>query len=116
MSIQDPVLEELRKISKILTLVHGEAIEKELSKVATSDERRKVWVLIDGVRTAKEIAREVGITLRSVNRFLSIAARADLVNNPRGKPPKRMVDYVPPSWIELVKIPEETGEKKEETI
>jgi transcription initiation factor IIE alpha subunit len=116
MNTQDPVLEELRKISKILTLAHGEAIEKDLSKIATSDERRKIWVLIDGVRTAKEIAREVGINLRSVNRFLSIAARAGLVDNPRGKPPKRTINYVPPSWIELVKIPEETEKKKEERI
>jgi len=116
MSVQDPVLDELKKISKILTLAHGDSIEKELSKVVTSDERKKIWVLIDDTRTTKDIAKEVGVSVRSVNRFLAIASRAGWVDNPWGKPPRRIVDYVPPSWIELTKIPEEVEEKKEEVI
>lgn len=112
MTHKDPVLEELKKISKILTLAHAESIEKELSKVATSDERKKIWVLIDGIRMSKDIAKKIGVTVRSVNRFLAIASRTGLVENPWGKPPKRIVDYVPPSWAELLKLPEE--EEKEE--
>ena len=36
-------LAELKKISKLLILAHGEAIEKELSKYATTDERKRVF-------------------------------------------------------------------------
>ena len=101
------ILEELKKISRILTLAYSDVIERELSKIATTNERKKIWVLIDGVRTSKDIAKEVGVTVRSVNRFLAIAAKARLVENPRGKPPRRLIEYVPPSWIELLELPEE---------
>jgi len=107
----DAVLEELKRISKILTLAHGEALESELSKIMTSDERKKIWVLIDGVKLSKDIAKDVGVTVRSVNRFLAIAEKAGLVENPWGKPSKRKIDYVPAKWIELIKLPEE--EEKE---
>lgn len=108
---QDPVLEELRRVSKILTLAHGEAIERELSKVATSDKRKMMWVLIDGARTSKDIAQEIRVTDRAVNGFLAIAAGAGLVHNPWGKPPRRLIEYVPPSWVELVGISEQDENK-----
>ncbi len=43
-------LGELRKISKILALANAQALENELSKYATTNERKKVWVLINGER------------------------------------------------------------------
>jgi len=107
MSNEDPSLLELKKILKVLTIAHSESLERELSKIATSDERKRIWVLIDGVRTTEDIAATVGVTVRSVNRFLKLVATAGLVDNPWGKPAKRLLDYVPPSWIELVKLPEE---------
>ena len=107
------VLEELRRISKILTCVHGDAIERELGKIATTDGRKTMWVLIDNNRMSKDIAKEVGVTDEAVNLFLRIAENAGFVENPRGKPPRRIIDYVPPSWIELLVKPEEEGEKGE---
>jgi len=107
----DAVLEELKRISKILTLAHGESLEKELSKIATTDERKKMWVFIDGVKLSKDIAKDVGVTVRSVNGFLSVCEKAGLIENPWGKPPKRKIDYVPAKWVELIKLPEE--EEKE---
>lgn len=95
-------LVELRKISKILTLANAETIENELSKYATTDERKKIWVLIDGKRMSKEIAESIKITIRSVDRFLKVLESGELIENPWGKPPKRILDYVPASWIELV--------------
>jgi|GEM_PF-842683 len=107
----DLVLEELKRISKILTLAHGESLEKELSKIATSDERKKIWVLIDCVKLPKDIAKEVGVSVRSVNRFLSIGEKVGLIENPWGKPPRRLIDYVPATWVELIKLPEEEEKK-----
>jgi hypothetical protein len=111
MTDKDLVLEELRKISKILTLAHGESLEKEISKIASSDERKKIWVLMDGVKLPKDIAKDVGVTVQSVNRFLAIAEKASIIENPWGKPPKRLIDYVPAKWVELIKLPEEKEEK-----
>lgn len=112
MSSGDPVLDELKKISKILTLAHGASIEKELSKVVRSNNQKKMWVLIDGEKTSKVIAQEVGVTVRAVDNFLASAKQAVWVDNPWGKPPRRIIDYVPPSWIDLFKIPEEAEEKE----
>jgi len=110
-------LTELRKISKILILANAKAIEDELSKYATTDERKKVWVLIDGKRMSKDIAQSAGIKERAVYLFLKTLENAELIENPRGKPPKRILDYVPPSWLELIKIevPKEKEQKMEET-
>jgi len=107
----DLILEELKTISKILTLAHGESLERELSKIASSDERKRMWVLIDGIKLPKDLAKEAEVSVRSINRFLSIGQKAGLIRNPWGKPPTRLVDYVPAKWIELVKLPEEEERK-----
>lgn len=107
------ILKELRRISKILTLSYADTIEKELGKVATTDDRKMIWLLIDSNSMSKDIAKEVGITERSVNRFLKIAENAGLIENPKKKPPKRIIDYVPPSWIDLLAKPEEEDEMNE---
>jgi len=113
-SSQDAILEELRIQTRIMVLIYGETIEKELSKIATTDERKKIWVLIDGEKTPKEIASLIGISERSVHRFLNLAIKAGLVKKTWGEPPRRLIPYVPPSWIELIKLPEEKVEKEEE--
>jgi len=110
--INELILEELRKISKLLTLIHGDTIERELGKIANTEKRKVMWVLIDGHRMSRDIARIVKVTERAVNKFLREMAMAGFVENPRRKPPKRIIDYVPPSWIELAEKFEE-GEKDE---
>lgn len=105
-------LVQLKKISKILILANAKAIESELSKYATTDERKKIWVLIDGQTMSKDIAQSIGITKRGVDKFLKTLEIAELIENPRGEAPKRLLDYVPPSWLELVKV--EVPKKKEE--
>ena len=105
-------MSELRKISKILILANAKAIETELSKYATSDERKKIWVLINGERMSKDIAQLVGVTVRSVDMYLNTLEKAELIVNPWGKPPQKIIDYVPPTWLELVRI-EPSGEKEQ---
>lgn len=93
---------ELKNISKILTLVNAEKLEDELSKYATTDERKKIWILIDGQNMSKEIGESIGFTEDGVNKFLKTLKLAGLIENPRKQPPKKLLDYVPPSWLELV--------------
>jgi hypothetical protein len=99
-------LDELRRVSKILTLVNAKALEIELSKYATTDERKKAWILIDGNSLPEEIGEKAGIKLRAIQEFLKILVDATLIENFRGKPPKRLLDYVPASWLELIKSEE----------
>lgn len=102
-------LKELQKISKILTLAHSDSLEEAISKYATTDKRKKIWVLIDGINMATDMIDKTKIKRRTVYEFLEVLEKAKLIENPRGKPPKRLIDIVPASWIELLK------EKKEKT-
>jgi hypothetical protein len=102
----EEALRELRTISKILLFANSAAVEKELEKVAPTEERKKVWVLIYGKRMPKDIATDGKVGERTVNYFLIDASAADIVEYTKGKPPRRSLNYVPPAWIELVKLPE----------
>ena len=116
MSNED-VVNELKNISKLLTFVHSEKIKAELEKIATNDERKMIWVLIDGTKVNKIIAERVNITERSVRRNIKVFEEASLVHNPRGKPTSRLLKYIPPDWIELLppeKELNEEGEKSED--
>lgn len=97
----DATLRELRKISKVLIMTNAKAIELELSRVATTDDRKKMWVLIDGERTSTDIANSVKVTPRAVRYFLTDAAHAELVDY-TDDAPRKILDYVPPSWLELL--------------
>jgi hypothetical protein len=99
-------LAELRKISKILLFANAPVIESELGKIATSEDRKRMRVLIDGVRTPKDIATQLKVTERAVRYFLDGLTAAGFIENIRGEPPKKILDYVPPSWIELVQAQE----------
>lgn len=106
-------LRELRKISKILVLANAPIIEKELSKIANSDARKKMWVLIDGKRMPKDLAKEAGVTQMAVSYFLNAAAAAEFIEYTQREPPRKILDYVPPTWIDLV-IKEQQVSKEEE--
>jgi len=110
----EAMLRELKRISKILSLASASSLERELEKIASTNDRKKMWVLIDGKRRQKEIAADAGVTQAAVSYFLSAAVATELVEYPQGEPPRRIVDYVPPAWIELVKLPpaEETETKQ----
>ena len=105
-------LNELRKISKILTIAHSEALEKAIAKYATTEERKKIWVLIDGKRFPKDMVNIVGnVKVRAIEIFLDDLERAQLIENPKRKPARKLIDYVPTEWVELLK--ESKKEKKE---
>ena len=95
-------LKELERISMILMLAHAKEIESELSKYAKTDERKKIWILIDGNNMPKDMAKLAGnIKVRAIETFLKQLATAKLIENPLRKPPSKLIDYVPLSWIEL---------------
>jgi len=104
------VLRELQKISKLLILANAPVIQKELENLATTDERKKMWILMDGKRMPKDIADQVGVTAMAVSYFISSAVAAGLVDYSQGAPPRRMLDYVPPVWIEKYMVPSSSGD------
>jgi hypothetical protein len=97
---------EFRGMSRIMLLANARIIEAELGKIATTTERKKMWVLMDGTRRPKDIAALVRVTPMAVSYFLTAAVCAKLVEYHPGEAPQRAVDYIPPSWIDLAKLPE----------
>jgi len=60
----------------------------------------------------QDLAKETGVTAMAVSKFLASGAATEIIEYNKGEPPRRILDYVPPSWIELVKLPaveEEAG-------
>jgi translation initiation factor 2B subunit (eIF-2B alpha/beta/delta family) len=96
------ILAELKKISKILVFSNSKVIEEEIGRIANSDARKKMWVLIDGNRMPKDIAEKTGLSTMAVSYFLDSASAAGIVEYAQRKPPQKLLDYVPPSWISLV--------------
>ena len=105
-------LAELRKISRLLTMANAEALETQLGKYATTNERKKVWVLINGERMPDELIKNSGIGQSTFYAFIKLLENADLVETPYGKAPKRKLDFVPASWLDLLQPV--TDEKKPE--
>ncbi len=98
---ESPELRELKKISKILLFSNAPIIEKEIAKIANSDSRKKMWVLMSGKLLQKDIAKAVGVTKAAVSYFVTACVAAELIDCERGEAPTRKLDYVPPSWINL---------------
>ena len=105
-------LAELKKISKILALVNSQALENELAKYATSNDRKKVWVLINGERTPENLMTESGMKQRALYKYLKLLSDADMVEMPYGQPPKKKLEFVPASWVNLLQT-EDDGKKQE---
>jgi hypothetical protein len=106
------VLRELKKMSRVLLLANATQVERELGKIASTDDRKKIWVLVNGSLTSKEIADRVGITQRGVNLFLREAKLAEFIDYDEDCP-RRILDYVPAAWIALVPGEEGPGKGKQ---
>jgi hypothetical protein len=102
MILENEILSELRQISKIAMLANAKVIETELGKIANTNDKKKIWVLIDGKRMAKDIAREGDVSERAVNYFVSAAYAANLVNYKKMEPPSKLLEFSPPDWVNLV--------------
>ena len=110
MTEYDELLREIRNMSRVLLLANAKVIEVELTKIATTNERKKMWVLMDGTRKPKDIAALVKVTPMAVSYFLSAGVAANLVDYRPGEAPRRAIDYVPPLWIDLARLPQAEGQ------
>lgn len=115
MTNEEEILKELKKISKIITLSNGKVLEIEIAKYASTNDRKKIWVLIDGIRQADEIVKISGMTQAPVYKFLKILEDSGLIERQHGKPPQRLLDYVPAEWIDLVQTDTKSAEKEAQT-
>jgi len=113
MSMNEEILNELKKLNRLIILSNGKNIENELEKHATNNDRKKMWVLIDGKNQADDIVRISGLKKSAVYNFLKQLEGADFIERAHGYPPTRKIDYVPAAWIEL--LPQESISEQNES-
>lgn len=111
----DRILSELRNIKAILAFSNSNIIEKRLSEMIKTKARKLMWIYCDGTRTQTQIAELAGVSQQAVSYFLSEAKLAGIVDYSPGKEPFKVLDYVPPIWLDLVggNITIDSGENEE---
>ena len=114
MSDTDRLVEELQAIKFILTLGNSVAIDTYMNKIIASTPRRRMWTLIDGVKTQTDISKEVGISQPAVSIFLTSVQRAGLVKYNSKNPPRKIIDYIPPEWLKEIEEAEAKQKPKEQ--
>jgi len=107
---------ELIKLTRIIAVPIA---IKQLEDLASSDERKAIWVLCSGKLTRNQMSSKSGIHLNTVKSFVDIAKTRGLLEEEKekGGHPKRVIDYVPSDWKKLVKKKEKTPtEQKQEAL
>lgn len=92
------LLREFTEIRQIVLLNARENIKKELDELATTDERKLIWGLLDGLTLTTDIAKQVGVSVRAVQIFVSQLEEKDFVITEKRGYPKRRLDYIPSDW------------------
>jgi len=104
---EDQIVELLKRISDDIhavrihtTRLARDSYRQDLERVASTPERQEMWRLCDGILSNEEIAKKVGVSLRTVQYFVQDGEKADLVTMVRRGYPKRTEDYdvIPPEW------------------
>jgi hypothetical protein len=72
----------MKKISRLLIFINSGIIKNELEKVASTDKRKMIWVLLDEKQMPKEIESIASVSDRNVTDFQSILETANLATNP----------------------------------
>lgn len=101
-SIDGQILAELKKMNKIILLVNAQKLESELVRYASTEERKKIWVLMDGTREINDLIQGSGLKKTPVYDFLAMLEAAGLIEKSHGRPPRRAIDFVPASWADLL--------------
>jgi len=93
------LLFELRSIKRTLNIAHSQQIDTYLNDIIKSENRRKMWIAIDGEKMSNEIAEEANVTPMAVSNFLKLVSELSLVQYRQGNPPKKIIDHIPAEWV-----------------
>ena len=88
----------LEGIYRLLEIQTRPQLEDAVRKIATTRERRKIWILSDGLRKTDDIARLSVTAVRTVQLFVQEADRAGLMDSSRRGYPKRRFETIPSDW------------------
>ncbi len=89
---------EVINVRRLLEFIARSELKKSIELVATTEERRKVYCLLDGFSSTEQIAQKAGVSQRSVQLAVKDLTNAGLVTAEKRGFPKRIFDYVPSEW------------------
>lgn len=92
------IQDEVEQIRSLLEIIAEDAIRSKLGVIATTRNRKRLWTLIDGKKSTSDLAKDVGIDIRSVQQFVSELVDRGLVNVVRRGHPRRRYEIVPKEW------------------
>lgn len=97
--------ESLLELEKLTKIIAAPIAIQQIENLASTDERKAIWVLCSGKLTRDQISSKSGISLRTVTTFIDIAKTYGLLEEEKekGGHPKRVIDYIPSGWKKLVK-------------
>jgi len=95
----EKILSELMEIKQLLLLNSRETLKQLLNELASTDGRKQIWGLMDGLTSTSDIAEKVKVSPRAVQNFISQLEEKELVVTDRRGYPKRRMDYIPSDWL-----------------
>lgn len=76
-------------------------IKSRLEKIASTLERKQIWILLDGTRTNSEIAKTLEISPRAVQYFIKQLRNSDLIVDKEKGCSQKRINLVPSEWEEI---------------
>lgn len=98
MDINEEIYKELVKIRSLLERLAKKELKEDLESVASTNERKIIWSLCDGLNNTSEIASKTRVSQRAVQLFIKELAEKDLIIVEERGRPKRKYDYIPSDW------------------
>jgi len=97
------IKEEVSLIRRYLEFQITDFVKDQLDKIASTSERKMIWISLDGTKTTQEIAEEAGISIRTVQHFIKQLRELDLIADKRRGCPQRRIDIIPSNWEKIEK-------------
>lgn len=92
------ISEDIRAIRNYMRLQARIAILASLRDIAKTPERQQMWRLFEGTKNTEQIAKEIGVSTRSVQYFVQDADDAGLLVTEKRGYPKRVENVIPTEW------------------
>ena len=89
---------EMVKVRHLLEIMVRDQLKKSLEQSVTTEERRKIYALMDGISGTDAIAQKAGVSQRSVQLLVKELLDAGLVSLEKRGYPRRTFDYIPSEW------------------
>lgn len=95
----EAILGELKRIGNLLALISIDPTNRMLDmlkkrRLLMSDERRRMFLLMDGQRTTQEIAGSAGVGVRAVQLFIQELEKKHLIKiSKKGRAAIPQIDY-----------------------